>query len=295
MAMNSKTKLYAMMDSLPIVLLIGAFLLFLSPLSTNAQAWARDKGTGFYKIDFSSIQAANVFDTRGEIVPFRTLGNYITSFYGEYGVTNKLTVVGYVPFFVRNVVNATQARQTGTIIQPAIVDNSFGDIDFGLRYALPFKTVAVSANLTFGIPTGDAEQADGLFSGDGEFNQMLRIAIGTGKRLWWTQGALGFNNRTKGFSDEFRYDFEFGYKLLNDRLLAMLKINGIESLNNGTAQAAATGLFSNNVEFLGIGPEILYYANEKKTVGVSVRIAGAAKGRNVLAAPSISVGAFADL
>ena len=65
-------------------------------------------------------------------------------------------------------------------------------------------------------------------------------------------------------------------------------------LNNGTAQAAVTGLFSNNVEFLGIGPEVLYYVNSKKTIGVSARIAGAAKGQNVLAAPSMSVGIFAE-
>jgi hypothetical protein len=76
--------------------------------------------------------------------------------------------------------------------------------------------------------------------------------------------------------------------------LAILKINGIESLNNGTASAAATGLFSNNVEFMGVGPEVLYYVNAKKTLGVSARFAGALKGQNVLAAPSLSVGVFAE-
>jgi protein XagA len=199
-----------------------------------------------------------------------------------------------VPFYVRNVVNATKGIQTNNIIEPAIVNNNFGDIDLGFRYQLPIKNVAVAANLMLGIPTGDAKQIDGLFTGDGEFNQMLKIGVGTGSKRWWTQGALGINNRTKGFSDEFRYDFEFGYKFFNDRLLAIFKINGIESLNNGSAQSAITGLFSNNVEYMGIGPEILYYVNAKKTIGVSARFAGATKGQNVLAAPSMSVGVFAE-
>ena len=270
------------------------YLLILTPSVLTAQAWTKSKGQGFYKLDFTSIKAADVFDKNGDVVGFRTLGNYTTSFYGEYGVSNKFTVLAYVPFYVRNVVNETKGRQTGQIIEPGIVNNNFGDVDLGFRYQLPIKNVAVAANLILGIPTGDAKQVDGLFTGDGEFNQLLKIGVGTGKKRWWTQGALGFNNRTKGFSDEFRYDFEFGYKFFNDRLLAIFKINGIESLNNGTAQAAATGLFSNNVEYMGIGPEILYYANAKKTIGISARLAGATKGQNVLAAPSLSVGVFAQ-
>ena len=266
----------------------------MTPSVLTAQAWTKSKGTGFYKLDFTSIKASDVFDTKGDVVPFRTLGNYTTSFYGEYGITNKITAVAYVPFFVRNVVNETKGRQTSNIIEPGITNNNFGDMDLGLRFALPIKKVAVSVNLILGIPTGDAKQADALFTGDGEFNQMLKLAAGTGGKRWWSQGALGFNNRTKGFSDEFRYDFEIGYKFFNDRFLAILKINGIESLNNGTVLEANTGLFSNNVEYMGIGPEFLYYANAKKTMGVSARVAGAFKGQNVLAAPSMSVGVFAE-
>jgi protein XagA len=145
----------------------------LTPSVLTAQAWTKSKGTGFYKLDFSSIQATDVYDTKGDVVPFRTLGNYTTSFYGEYGITNKITAIAYVPFFVRNVVNETKGRMTANVIEPGIVNNNFGDVDLGLRFALPVKTFAMSLNLTFGLPTGDAKQADGLFTGDGEFNQML--------------------------------------------------------------------------------------------------------------------------
>ena len=232
--------------------------LYTLPAVVTAQAWTKSKGKGFYKIDAASIRAKNVYDMQGEISPFRTLGNYTASAYGEYGITNRITVVANVPFFVRNVVNETKGRQTGNFIEQGIVNNSFGDVDLGVRVALPVKAVALSANLMLGLPTGDARQADGLFTGDGEFNQMLKLSAGTGKQCWWTQGSVGFNNRTKGFSDEFRYDFEFGYKFLNDHLLAIFKINGIESLENGTAADGISGLFSNNVEFAGVGPEVLY-------------------------------------
>ena len=45
---------------------------------------------------------------------------------------------------------------------------------------------------------------------------------------------------------------------------------------------------------MGVEPEFLYYANVKKSISISARIAGAFKGQNVLAAPSMSVGVFAE-
>ena len=262
----------------------------LNPSVGQAQAWTKTKGKGFYKLDFSSIQAADVFDTKGKVIPSRSIGTKVTSFYGEYGLTNKITAIAYVPFLVSNSISA----QTGTVALLSAKNNKFGDVDLGFRFALPVKNIAMSATIFLGLPTGDAKNTNTLYTGDGEFNQMVKIAAGMSGKRWWGQSAVGFNNRTKSFSDEFRYDVEFGYKFFNDRFLTILKINGVESFNNGTVKAAPTGLYSNNVEYGGIGPEFLYYANAKKTVGVSVRIAGAFKGQNILAAPSFSGGVFAE-
>ena len=258
--------------------------------SVKAQAWTKSKGTGFYKLDFSSIQATDVFDTKGIVIPSRSIGTKVTSFYGEHGLTDKITAIAYVPFLVSNSLGA----QAGTPALKSVKNNKFGDVDLALRFALPVKSIAVSATVLLGLPTGDSKQENALYTGDGEFNQMVKIAAGMGGKRWWGQSAIGFNNRNKGFSDEFRYDLEFGYKFFNDRFLTIFKINGVESFNNGTVKAAPTGLYSNNVEYGGIGPEFLYYANAKKTVGVSVRIAGAFKGQNILAAPSFSGGVFAE-
>jgi protein XagA len=256
----------------------------------NAQAWTKPKGEGFYKLDYTLIQTNQVFDPRGEVVPFRTLGNHTISFYGERGITDKFTLQAYVPFFVRNVLNETKGAQSGVLLEPGIENNNIGDVDIAFRYALPFGSLPVSATLLFGLPTGNSNQNSGLFTGDGEFNQMLKLSTGVGKDKWWTQFGLGFNNRTKGFSDEVRYDAEFGYKMFHHKLFTILKLSGIESLNNGTEAASSTGLFSNNVEFISPGMEFLYFVKPK--FGFSFRAAGAVKGQNVLASPSFSFGFF---
>jgi protein XagA len=266
----------------------------LNPTTLNAQAWTKAKGTGFYKLDYSYIGADRIFDTKREVVPFPNSSNSIASFYGEYGISDKFMIISYVPFLVSNTSEALKTT-AGVQLRPSVNTTDFGDIDLGFRYQLYNKNgYSVSANLFLGLPTGNSKQANDFNSGDGEFNQMLKIAVGTGKTRWWTQGDVGFNNRTNNYSDEFRYDVEFGYKFLNDRLLTILKINGVESFNNGTARENSVGLYSNNVEYAGFGPEILYYLNDKKKMGISFRAAGSFKGRNVLAGPSISGGFFAQ-
>jgi len=271
--------------------LILIFSLFILK-NVSSQAWTKPKGEGFYKFDYTLIQTNKVYDPGGKIVPFRTLGNHTLSLYGERGITDKFTIQAYIPFFVRNVLNETKGAQTGVLLEPGIEENNIGDIDIAFRYALPFGSLPISATLLFGLPTGNNTQNSGLFTGDGEFNQMLKISTGVGAAKWWTQFGLGYNNRTKGFSDEVRYDGEFGYKMLNDKLLTIFKLSGIESLNNGTEGPSSTGLFSNNVEFLSPGLELLYFIKPK--IGLSFRAAGAVKGQNVLAAPSFSFGIFAE-
>lgn len=267
-----------------------SIILFFSILRLSAQAWTKPKGDGFYKVDYTLIQANQVFDPGGKIVSFRTLGNHTISFYGERGITDKFTLQAYLPLFVRNVLNETRGAQSGVLLEPGIVNNNIGDIDIAIRYALPIGNLPVSLTILMGLPTGNSTQTSGLFTGDGEFNQMLKLSSGIGSAKWWTQFGLGLNNRTKGFSDEIRYDAEFGYKIFANKLLTIFKLSGIESLNNGTEVASSTGLFSNNVEFLSPGLEFLYFLKPK--LGISFRAAGAVKGQNILASPSFSFGVF---
>ncbi len=262
-------------------ILLAFFTLSLTHLT--GQAWTKGKGENFLKLDFSNISSKKYFDKDGKAIDVNPLSYSTLSFYGEYGITDKITIVGYLPY-VNN--NFTETKQK---------NGGIGDIDLALRFALPIDKVAVAVNVLMGLPTGNGNAALDLHTGDGEFNQMVKIGAGSGGEKWWVQTAIGYNNRTKGFSDEYRYDLEFGYKFLNQRLLTMLKLNGVESLKNGTKKESSTGLFSNNVAYSGIGPEFLYYLNEKKNLGLSLRLAGAFSGKYVLAAPSIAVGIIGEL
>jgi protein XagA len=279
------------MNKIRIPFLILSFIAL--PTLLFAQAWTKKKGTGFYKIDFTGNNAVNVFNATREFVTSPQIRNYTSSIYAEYGLTDKFTLVTYVPFLVNN----SLSKGTTTFNIPSSSNNKIGDIDLAGRFALPFKKIPIALTLQLGLPTGDSKNIDGLNTGDGEFNQMLKIATGIGKKKLWIQTAAGFNNRSKNNSDEVRYDLEFGYKFLNERLLTILRVNGVESLKNGTAKESALGLYSNNVGYAGFGPEFLYYFTSKKNMGfsTSLRHTVPSRARNVLAASSFSFGIFASL
>lgn len=276
-----------------------ALLLFASiaqPL--NATGWPQPQGGSFFKIDFSMIRARQFYGADGMIYDLNgagtLFGNYTTSFYGEYGITKRLTAIAYVPFLVRNTVNEGVGAITGEVLQPGLENTAFGDVDLGLSYNFFNKgSWVLTATLMAGIPSGDFTNPNLLYTGDGEFNQFVRLEWGYGGDRWYATGYVGINHRTKNFSEEFRYHIEAGYWLVNEKLLATVKLAGIESFNNGDAAGTGNGLFSNNVEF--VSPQLALTYEHGQCWGVSAQIAGAVHGRNALASPAVSLGVYCKI
>ena len=129
---------------------------------------------------------------------------------------------------------------------------------------------------------------------------MLQIDAGSGFNLSekvnsYVSAYVGFNNRTNGFSDEFRYGLEYGVGFMDRKLWVIGRIGGVESLKNGEETAPPTfiSLFSNNTAYNSFSIETAYYIT--KRVGVSASFAGAFTGELIAAAPTYSVGVFYDL
>ncbi|MBL4707105.1 MAG: transporter [Flavobacteriales bacterium] len=257
-----------------------------------AGGWLKGEKKGFFKLNESIIVGDQFYSGDGSLQKITTTGVYITSLYGEYGVSKNMDVIVYVPFFNRLTINDVRFSDGG--FQAGDSFNAFGDIDLGLKFGLrQGKSLVISVTLLLGIPLGVTDGGDSelLQSGDGEFNQMLRLDVGYGfKKPFYTNVGLGFNNRTNGFSEEFRYDFELGYKY-NEKLVLAFKLLGNESFNNGDQKGSGgNGLFSNNLEFLAFGPEVSYYLT--KSLGISAAYRTASSGQFIIAAPSYELGVF---
>ena len=254
--------------------------------------WTERKGGGFFKFAQNAIFAENIFNRNGGIdeldLPFNF---YTSSIYAEYGFSDRFTGIAYVPFFVRGTIANVKNRQTGEVT-PGDEMNAFGDVNLGLKYGLINKgPIALSTTFILGIPSGETAGGRGkvIQSGDGEFNQLLKVEASHSfyPKPFFASVMVGFNNRTRDFSDEFHASLEVGTTI--NKFTGILKLYNLSSLYNGNS-TADNALFSNNIEYFSFTPEVLYQVSDH--FGVTSSAGFAFSGKRILAAPNLSAGVF---
>ncbi len=293
LTVTSRMKKYI---ALPLLLLICSFQLF------AGGGWPQPKGHGFYKLTQWWVIADQHFTDTGLLDPNVTNGIFTTSIYAEYGFTDRLTGIAYAPFFTRAYFNNTISGTTGETLVPGEAINSLGDFDLGLKYGLITKgPVVVSGTLMLGLPLGvdGGGTQNNLQTGDGEFNQVFLLDAGSGFKVGklnaYANATVGFNNRSNGFSDEFRFGIEGGITFLNNKVTTLVRLTGIQSFQNGDATKGAnsTSIFANNSEHLTISPEVSYRFSDK--MGISAGFGKAVSGQIIFANTAYNVGIWLQI
>ena len=287
-----------MRTALPYFALL-ATLLCTGDLAAQSGPWSRETGGVYLRLYSYALRFDEHYTTSGDLDPNLTIGFYQVALYGEYGITDRLDVVANLPVFARNTINNQVSGTTGEVLAPGDAINGLGDAELGLRYTLtrPGARWPLAFGLTAGLPLGrTGEGPNGVLqTGDGEFNQLAYVSAGTSFRLgnlnaYW-QVNMGYNNRTNGFSDEWRAGTELGVTTANGRWGLAGRLRSVQSLANGTATATAAeavSLFGNNAEFVAVGAEIRAGLTER--LGLSAGIDGAVSGSLIAAGASWSVG-----
>jgi len=284
--------------------ILFALLFTFSNLAYAGGGWPQPKGKSYIKLSQWWIVSDQHYTDAGLIDPNVTLGIYNTSLYAEYGITDRLTGIIYAPLFSRSTVNNVISGTTNEILNEGDAINSFGDTDLSLKYGItkPGSKIAVSASILLGLPLGKdiGGRDNNLQTGDGEFNQMLRIDAGTGFTIGEHTNAFAnvygaYNNRSNGFSDEIRMGLEGGLAVAGNKLWLIGRLQNVQSRLNGSQgnQSTGTSIFSNNAEYTSVGAEISYKFTDK--MGISAGYDSAVRGKIILASPSYSFGVFLDL
>jgi hypothetical protein len=195
---------------------------------------------------------------------------------------------------VGTTLNEVQFRPSGRVI-PGDSFSAIGDIDLGLKYGwFQDKPIVIATSLIFGIPSGKTGGGETgiLQTGDSEFNQLFRtdVSFSLPNSIYFS--AYGaFNNRTRDFSDEFRYGLDLGY--FKKKILVAFHLNSIESFQNGNAENVSNGIFSNNLEYLLPSLEIGWFF--QNNFGISAYSNYVIRGQNVLNGPGYGIGIFYQL
>lgn len=244
--------------------------------------WTHARGKGYFKLNEQLVRSDSYFQPSGKKTDITDLSRYTTSLYGEFGLVERFTLVGYIPFYQRISEDRHGSEtKTGT-----------GDWELGVRIGLlTGGATVVSIQAMAGLPLGDSYtgQEVGLFTGDGEFNQLFSLQVG--HSLWPTPGYLkaeiGFNNRESDYSDELRYALEAGF-MAGERVGFTAWIRGVRTLGKSDGEWTR-----NDQQYVSFGPEVNFYITAN--AGITAGVTKYTSAHNVLDAPAWDIGLFLKL
>ena len=263
-------------------------ILFILLISLSfAGGWTKKKGGGFFQIGTRYLKANQSYNAAGEKVDIATIRNYFTSVYGEFGLTDNITLIGKIPF--SSLIMNNRETENGIQYGTGAKNSSIGDLSLGFRYGLQqegWLVFALSSEVEFA--TGDDTNKSGLITGDGELNVKFGIELGAsfGANGYFV-GSIGQNFRFEGFSNEFMLNLEYGVKI-SENLLTSVKLRNVtpsKDLTSGGFNQA----FQQS-EYTSYAFEASYFI--KKDLGVSVAFESAFNVKNNFAAPVLSIGMF---
>ena len=88
---------------MPRLVIAGALLagFLLQSGSAFAGGWTHPRGKGYFKLNEQVIKSGAYFLPSGRKTDITDQSRYTTSLYGEFGLVDRLTLVGYIPFYQR--------------------------------------------------------------------------------------------------------------------------------------------------------------------------------------------------
>ncbi|MAT40323.1 MAG: hypothetical protein CL946_12045 [Ectothiorhodospiraceae bacterium] len=252
-----------------------------------AGGWPQEEGSGYYKLGIQIVKGDQYY-TETMKIPVATLEDNTLFFYGEYGLTNNITVFTYLPFY-----RSLKLSETENTSQTPGENTGISDGDIGVRIGLwQGSGAALAGVLALGVPLGDDKVESGLRTGYGVWSEYAGLEYGYS--LYpipgWISASMGVNIRGGSYGNEIRYGLDAGYRPLDD-VIVMLKVAGIQPLRDGDNSfqpGELTGLYPNNQRYLSYGLEVGYALTESFTLSV-----GAASGtlvQNALSALAYTAG-----
>jgi len=212
-------------------LILGALLAALvSTRPARAGAWTQAKGGLYNRLAGSFYGSTEEYGTEGDRgnIPFHgEYGELNLTDYAEYGLSNRLTVLGSV------VLKKVQLENDIRITR----SKGLGDIDAALRFKLAEGSAGVaSVQALVKIPTGYEIDVP-LPLGNGEFEYDAHLLYG--RSLWpllpgYCGVEIGYRWRAGAPEDEIRYLAEIGTDV-GKHLYVRSKLDGVKGTKSGAA------------------------------------------------------------
>jgi hypothetical protein len=257
------------MKKIIFVLSIFSFLI----QNTNAQqAWTKPKGKFFAQIGLTPDNYDGIIPDGGgkTLLLNRKMQKTTIDAYLEYGITDKLTLTGVVPFLA---IKSKNALPTGL---PDGTLNAFSNIQLAATYNFYQKNgLVVSGKMNIAAPTASFDETKGLRSGDAATALEPSLLLGYGHSKFFTSAEIGYGYRTNNYSGQTLLNAQIG-KSFGKKKKLMLILNTVNRVSNKNGSYKDknnqyTALFLNNFSFTVIGLKAGYKVAPKMTLWVNAR------------------------
>lgn len=243
-------------------------------------AWLRAKGETYLQFSTTGIFNYNSLFLGDMDYDLHTRGTDISvQLYGEYGLTENMTLFGSIPFKHLNF-KETDSSITVYEIDPIsgiIYDNGeitlpkggtlFGlsNIDLGIRQLVLDRDLIMSVQLAISIPTISSDSNKGLRTGYDATILKPGLSVGYSKQNYFIQCFVGYEYFNNNYSDRFKGYLEAGVQF-KGKLWLIAYLDILESLNNGSRSEMLyewMGLYVDNQEYAAVGFKLIYELNEQ--------------------------------
>ena len=256
-------------------------------VAAHAGGWTQPKGKGYFKLSQQIVRAESLNHSSGIKTEIPKVSGNTTSLYGEFGLLDRVTLVGYMPFYTSYSIDAEGFDPSTGV----------GDWDVGVRIGiLTGGPTVISLQAMAGLPLGDSGGDIVLWTGDGEFNQHFSLQVG--HSLYpvpaYLKGEIGYNNRKSSdeyadnYADELRYSMQAGYTIA-ERVGIALSLRGVKALDRADDEFHPR----NDIQYLSYGPQVDVYL--LSNLGVTASMTRFTRARNMLDAPTWDFGVFVKL
>ncbi|MCB0637020.1 MAG: hypothetical protein KDC54_10410 [Lewinella sp.] len=200
--------------------LLGLVLLLIGHLLPAQSGWVRSPGELYAQVSGYAFSSRDYYSVSGQLFDQGAVySSQVYNLYGEYGLSDRLTLIANWPALVRNRYSTTNAVY------------GLGDASLSAKYGLLRAAWPVSLTLGAELPVGNKNlyararepnelgmiTVSNLPSGDGELNLLGTLAASHscwGGRAYAT-AYVTYNFRTQGYSDQWRLGAELGVRPLD--------------------------------------------------------------------------------
>lgn len=282
--------------------LVSFFIfLFLFLGSKSQSPWVNPEKAYYIQLSYSTIPEYNSL-FNGKEDAFQT-SRYIQDktiqLYGEYGLSNKLTLITSIPFKLLKSGNLNpMADFELQDIPPASTNNALGNVQLSIKYKLLDKKWVAAGQLRIELPAiVSNSSSSGLIPGYDAFSFAPILTIGGGWNkfygYYWLSGII----RTNNYSEYLNTGIEGGWKPYKG-FWVIIYSELLHSFNNGNRSLPPPekqfGLYSNDLEYFSYGLKFLYEVDlrSNKKIGFIANAAGSFSGFAVAHSPLLSVGVY---